>query len=87
MILLCLGPNVFFSPPPQKDAFAFDITCVKKKRGIDLQNSALHATLRATIQFVDLKRKFLRQVYCCPAKPSLSVRSLKPNTDETQAAP
>jgi hypothetical protein len=73
----------FLFSSPQKDAFAFDITCVKKKRGIDSQNSALHATLKADIQFMDLKRWFLRQVYLFPVKSSSLVRPLKPNTDET----
>lgn len=54
---------MFSFPLPQKDAFAFDITCVKKKRGIDSQNSALHATLKADSQFTDLKRRLLNQVH------------------------
>lgn len=53
----------FLFSSPQKDAFAFDITCVKKKRGIDSQNSALHATLKADSQFMDLRRWLLNQVH------------------------
>lgn len=75
-----------FLLPPQKDAFAFDITCQEEK-GNWFTEFCITCNFEGRYSVHELEEIVLKVSLLVPCKASSLVRPLKANTDETQAAP